>query len=104
MSFFNDDFYKQLGKEIDVEDDDTVILGNNTIDQNTNYYPNNVDLEVNKKNQEAFNDLMDNASVKTDDYWDFNSPIVKIVLIALFVIIVLGLLYYIIGWIILSGK
>lgn len=98
MSFFDDDFYKELS-------DDSSNVSNAESD-NTNFdevnnssdHVENVDLEVNKRNQETFDNLMNNAKMKKDDYWDVNSPIVKIVLFILFVIIVIGLLYYIFSW------
>lgn len=94
MSFFDDNFYKELDKDIDLpkENDDTFK------NEQKEYYSDNMNLAVNKKNKDAFDDLMDNASVKNDSYWDFNNPIVKIVLLVLFIIIVAGLLYYIISW------
>lgn len=97
MGFFNEDFFKELDNDIDVEaDDDT--FSNNVV-SDSEYYQDNINLEVNKRNQETFKDLMDNASYKTDDWWDMNNPVVKIILLVLFIIIVIGLLYYIIGWI-----
>ncbi|MDO5394250.1 MAG: hypothetical protein Q4F33_06595 [Mycoplasmatota bacterium] len=97
MSFFDDNFYKELDKDIDVdsEDNDDTFSNDETQDS---YFPDNMNLEVNKRNKETFNNLMDNASFKTDGYWDINNPVVKIVLFSLFIIIVVGLLYYIIGW------
>jgi len=97
MGFFNEDFFKELDKDIDVEADDDTFSNNAVSD--SEYYPDNINLEVNKRNQETFKDLMDNASYKTDDWWDMNNPVVKIILLVLFIIIVIGLLYYIIGWI-----
>lgn len=98
MSFFDDDFYKELsddGSNIsNAESDNT-----NFDEVNNSSAPvENVDLEVNKRNQETFDSLMNNAKMKKNDYWDVNSPIVKIVLFILFVIIVIGLLYYVFSW------
>ena len=117
MGFFNDDFYKQLGKDIDVEEDgfsDAFRPGQNNAteddedDKETNaligsdkpmdYYPDNVNLEVNKRNKETFDSLMDNAAQKNDDYWDLNNPIVKWLLMGMFVVIVIGIIYYVISW------
>ena len=94
MGFFNEDFFKELGKDIDVKEEDTSEKG-----YEDTYYPDDLELEVNKRNKQTFKELMDNASYKQDDWWDINDPIVRIVLLILFVIIVAGLLYYIIGWI-----
>ena len=46
----------------------------------------------------TFKSIMDNASTKYDSYWDSNNPVIKFVLTVLFVIIALGLVYYIVGW------
>lgn len=101
MSFFNDDFFKELDKDIDVNEEEEK---NNSSEKGfeDEYYQNDVNLDVNKRNQDTFNELMDNASYKTDAYWDMNNPVVKILLIILFIIIVAGVLYYIIGWINMS--
>lgn len=104
MGFFNEDFYKELDKnfedeeenedddlaeEFDFEDDDKL---------DSTYFADNMNLEVNKSNKEKFKNIMDNASTKYDSYWDSNNPIIRFILIILFVIIVVGLLYYIVGW------
>ena len=99
MGFFNEDFYKELDKnytaeeeefEFDEEDDDEV---------DTTYYGDNIELEVNKHNQEKFKDIMDNAAVKYDSYWDLNNPVIRFILIVLGVIIAAGIIYYVVGWI-----
>lgn len=56
------------------------------------------ELEVNKKNREEFERLMDNAANKHDSYWDKSNPVVKLILWLLLILIVLGTLYYIISW------
>lgn len=105
MSFFNNDFYKRFEKDIDLIKDEDEDIDNDAFksddleSNNVDYYPDNGNLEVNKRNEDTFKELMDNASYKTDRYWDKNNPVVKIVLLVLFIVIVLGLLYYIIGWI-----
>lgn len=101
MSFFNDEFFKELDKEIDVKEEEEE---NNSSEKGfeESYYQNDVNLDVNKRNQETFSELMDNASYKNDTYWDANNPVVKILLGVLFIIIVAGLLYYVIGWINMS--
>lgn len=116
MGFFNDDFYKQLGKDIDIEEDgfsDAFKLGKNNVndeeddkettaligsDKPVEYYPDNVNLEVNKRNKETFDNLMDNAKQKNEDYWDLNNPIVKWLLMGMFIVIVIGVIYYVISW------
>ena len=98
MGFFNEDFYKELDKnytaeeeefEFDEEDDEV----------DTTYYGDNIELEVNKHNQEKFKDIMDNAAVKYDSYWDLNNPVIRFILIVLGVIIAAGIIYYVVGWI-----
>lgn len=72
--------------------------GNDTTTNTNNENNLNANLEVNKKNSEEFEKLMDNASTNLDSYWDKNNPILKIFLLVLFVIIVLGAIYYITAW------
>lgn len=71
---------------------------NDTTSNISNENNSNVNLEVNKKNSEEFEKLMDNASTNLDSYWDKNNPILKIFLLILLVIIVLGAIYYITAW------
>ncbi len=72
---------------------------NNDTTSNMNNESNaNANLEVNKKNSEEFEKLMNNASTNLDSYWDKNNPILKIFLLILFVVIVLGAIYYISAW------
>lgn len=102
MGFFNEDFYKELDKNYEDEeetvddfdfdnDEDELQLG-------STYYAENMNLEVNKSNQEKFQSIMDNASTKYDSYWDSNNPVIRFVLVVLLVIIAVGLLYYVVGW------
>ena len=101
MGFFNEDFYKELDKniedeedvvdEFDFDDEDEVKL-------DSTYYAENMNLEVNKSNKEKFKSIMDNASTKYDSYWDSNNPVIRFILIVLLVIIAVGLIYYIVGW------
>ena len=41
---------------------------------------------------------MDNAKQKNEDYWDLNNPIVKWLLMGMFIVIVIGVIYYVISW------
>ena len=41
---------------------------------------------------------MDHSRKTYDDYWDINSPIIRIILIILFLIIVVGAGYYFVMW------
>ncbi len=53
---------------------------------------------INQKNSQEFQRLMDHSKKKYDNYWDINNPIIRIILIILFLIIVLGASYYFIMW------
>ena len=103
MGFFNEDFYKELDKnysggeeyeEVYEDEEDT-----NDFDVDTTYYGDDIELEINKNNQEKFKDIMDNASLTYDSYWDLNNPVIRFILIVLGVIIAAGIFYYIIGWV-----
>ncbi len=51
----------------------------------------NKELEVNKKNSDDYNKLMNESSTNIDRYyWDRKNPIIKILLLILFFAIVLG--------------
>jgi len=53
------------------------------------------ELEVNKKNREDFENLMQESSSKKDAYWDSNNPAVRIVLLIIGTIIIIGSAYFI---------
>ena len=110
MGFFNEDFYKELDKNFDVEEDneetiDEFDFGIEEDDEEEDFedegvsFVQNMNLEVNKNNKEKFKDIMNNAAVSYDSYWDLNNPIIRFILVILFVIIAVGLLYYVVGWI-----
>jgi len=63
-----------------------VFLMNNRNDQ---------ELEVNKKNREDYEQLMQKSSTNLDGYWDKNNMFVKLLLLALGAVIVLGVIYYV---------
>lgn len=65
------------------------------MNQDMNNNTNNQELEFNKNKREGYEQLMKESSTKTDGYWDKNNPIVKIILLVLFVVIVIGAGYYI---------
>ena len=58
----------------------------------------NHENSVNQKNSQEFQNLMDHSKKTYDDYWDINNPIIRIILIILFIIIVLGAGYYFVMW------
>jgi len=57
------------------------------------------ELEFNKKNREDYENLMEESSSKKDMYWDKNNPIVKILLGFVGIIILVGVSYYVIKFI-----
>ena len=65
------------------------------MNQDMNNNTNNQELEFNKNKREDYEQLMRESSTKTDGYWDKNNPIVKIILFVLFIVIVIGAVYYI---------
>ena len=58
----------------------------------------NRENSVNQKNSQEFQNLMDHSKKTYDDYWDINNPVIRIILIILFIIIVLGAGYYFVMW------
>ena len=65
------------------------------MNQDMNNNTNNQELEFNNNKRVDYEQLMRESSTKTDGYWDKNNPIVKIILFVLFIIIVIGAVYYI---------
>lgn len=97
MGFFDKSFYDQLDKTYpvrDYEDDDY------DEDEDDDGYLYSLDdkLEINKRNQSEFFDLMESSRVNTDDYWDINDPLIRIILGILFGIGLIGTIYYIGIW------
>lgn len=58
----------------------------------------NHENSVNQKNSQEFQNLMEHSKKTYDDYWDINNPVIRIILIILFIIIVLGAGYYFVMW------
>lgn len=56
------------------------------------------ELEVNKKNREDYEKLMQDSSTNLDGYWDSNNVFVRIILLVLAAIIVFGVIYYAIAY------
>ena len=61
---------------------------------------NNIDEEkdVNKENEELYQNIIKHSEQKYDSYWDINNPVIKISLIVLFIVGVIGAIYYLIVW------
>lgn len=55
-------------------------------------------VSVNEKNSREFQNLMEHSQRKYDEYWDSNNPLIRAVLIILFLIAAIGSAYYIITW------
>ena len=53
------------------------------------------ELEINKKNREDYENLMEKSSTQLDGYWDKNNAFVRLLLLVLGIVIVLGVVYYI---------
>lgn len=53
---------------------------------------------VNERNNQEYQNLMERSQRKYDNYWDINSPVIRIILIVLFLIAAIGAAYYIILW------
>ena len=60
-------------------------MGKNTFINN-----NNDELEVNRKNREDYEKLMEESSTNLDGYWDSNNIFVRIFLLILLAVIVVG--------------
>lgn len=60
-----------------------------------NNQTNNGELDVNRKNREDYEKLMQKSSTQLNDYWDSNNIIVRIILGLLGIFIVCGVLYYV---------
>ena len=55
-------------------------------------------VSVNEKNSREFQNLMEHSQHKYDEYWDSNNPLIRAVLIILFLVAAIGSAYYIITW------
>lgn len=67
---------------------------------NFDYPEDNLDSEVdvNKKNQDVYNHIVEHSQNKDNGYWDRNNLVIKVILTVLFVIALLGTIYYFIMW------
>lgn len=59
---------------------------------------NNLNQNVNQKNKEEYDNLIQNVKKDTSDYYDINNPVVKILLIILIITALIGSAYFIIIW------
>lgn len=98
MAYIDNDFLKK--NEEEKNNILNQVLDNNT-SSNNNPKPDNIsnvttsfELDVNKKNREEYEKLMDESKSKLDSYYDKDNIFIKILLVVLFIIIVLGCIYY----------
>ena len=56
------------------------------------------DSVANKKNEEEFQNVMNDASRKLDFYWDRNNLFIRLVTYCIWVFAILGVLFYVILW------
>ena len=54
----------------------------------------NKNVDINQKNKEEYEKLMEESATNLDGYWDKNNPFVKILLLVLALIIIAGAIYY----------
>lgn len=59
---------------------------------------NNVSGSNNAKNEQEYNEILENTRVNKDSYWDSNNIIIKIIKLGLIVFIVAGVFYYVSLW------
>lgn len=62
---------------------------------NENNNQEQVELDINKKNREDYEKLMEESSSKKDMYWDSKNPFVKIILFIIGTVIIAGAIYII---------
>ena len=65
----------------------------NEEEKNLNINDSDNGVEVNKKNQEEYNKLMNEASSDKDLYYDRKNPVIKLILLVLAIIIILGVFF-----------
>ncbi len=58
----------------------------------------NSDLEVNRKNQTAYEKLVDESKTSLDSYYDKNNIFIRVIRLALVVFIMVGFAYYFLLW------
>lgn len=58
----------------------------------------NSDLEINQKNQQAYEKLVKESKTNLDSYYDKNNVFMRLVRLALLVFIIVGVAYYFLLW------
>lgn len=77
---------------------EVMVMANRFLPTDNEIQQQNHENSVNQKNSQEFQNLMDHSKKTYDDYWDINNPVIRIILIILFIIIVLGAGYYFVMW------
>lgn len=77
---------------------EVMVMANRFLPTDNEVQQENHENSVNQKNSQEFQNLMDHSKKTYDDYWDINNPVIRIILIILFIIIVLGAGYYFVMW------
>ena len=90
MKYFDNNNFESDDEDIEVLDDD---------DDDGYIFQLDKTLNVNKKNELKFNEIIDNSRPTLDHYWDINDPFVRLILGILFGIGAIGSIYYIVIWI-----
>ena len=93
MEFFDgqnnyrvDDYDEEVNRDSEDEEDDGYLFA---LDRT---------LDINKKNEEEYFELMESSRVNTDDYWDINDTFVRTILSILFIVGLIGTVYYLSIW------
>ncbi len=100
MAFFDDSFMKNKDNDLNDENnefDEGITTSNSsfsTSDKLNTNITTSTELEVNRKNREAYENLMENSKTSYDSYYDKNNIFTKIVLFSLLLIIIGGFVYY----------
>ena len=77
---------------------EVMVMANRFLPTDNEIQQENHENSVNQKNSQEFQNLMDHSKKTYDDYWDINNPVIRIILIILFIIILLGAGYYFVMW------
>ena len=96
MAFFDESFLKKDNSEEKKNINPVNNQNNNNIAENSQ--TSGGELEVNKKNREAYEKLMQESKSKYDMYYDRGNVFVRLFLFALFVFIVVGVVYYLLKY------
>ena len=87
MAFFDEKINEENKEETIVFEDEKTVFSKDEAESE--------ELEVNKKNREAYESLMEESKTNLDSYYDKNNIFVKLILFLLLIFIVCGLIYYV---------